>query len=128
MANVMRLELYRPISYVRDDALDPFNVAASAVASAEGELLFCFQAEPLELQCAGFELYDGEIHEEVALPAGRYCFAQERELLARRAIADMAAEIRRFAAGDGCELENKLYLRYLFEDGKIVTQLFHPHR
>jgi hypothetical protein len=125
MAKVMRLELYRPIAYVRDDALDPFNIGP---VQNEGEFLFTFTADNMHLQSAGFECYDGEIHEEISLPAGTYSFAQERQQLTKPAIMDIAAEIRRFAASQDCQLENKLHLRYLFEDGKIVTQLFHPHR
>jgi hypothetical protein len=127
MSNVMQLELYRAISYVRDDALDPFTLT-----DVEGELLFCFELDLAEgaADCfsrpvfAGFELYDGEIHEEVEIPKGDYLFAQERRLLSKNEIINMKAEIQQFAATGGYELDNKLYLRYLFEDGKIVTQLF----
>jgi hypothetical protein len=131
MANVMQLELYRAISYVRDDALDPF-----ALSTVEGELLFCFELDAgggaadsfSHPVCAGFELYDGEIHEEIELPAGFYLFAQERRLLSKNEVLTMEAEIQQFALADGYELDNKLYLRYLFEDGKIVTQLFRLRR
>jgi hypothetical protein len=129
----MRLELYRPITYVRNDGLEPFAFAlGGGLELSDSEVLFCFEVDgPMadaRLVAAGFELYDAEIHEEIALPAGHYVFAQERTLPGALPSADdvfaMADEIKSFALAKDLRPANKLYLRYLFEDGKQVTQLF----
>jgi hypothetical protein len=127
----MRLELYRAVSYVRDRSLDPFSV--ESVKETDGEMLFLFAPDAgdgagreyfARLLGAGFELYDGEIHDEIELPAGHYYFTQERALLKKDAIIKMAGAIEEFAGNEKRKLENKLYLRYVYEDGSAVTQIF----
>jgi hypothetical protein len=135
MPHVTHLELYRPLTYVKDNSLDPF--AIESVNEVAGELLFVFglDAERVKkggggndyftrLLEAGYELYDGEIHDEIAMPRGNYYFTQERALLKKDAIINMAGAIEEFAVNDGHKLETKLYLRYVYEDGSAVTQLF----
>jgi hypothetical protein len=137
MLRIAHLELYRMFTYVKDNTLDPFSI--ESVKEADGERLFLFAVDAEQLKksgsdagCfarlieAGFELYDGEIHDEIALPRGKYYFTQERALLQKDAIVTMAGAIAEFAGHDGHKLENKLYLRYVYEDGSAVTQLFWP--
>jgi hypothetical protein len=134
--HVTHLELYRPLTYVKDNSLEPF--AIESVKEVDGELLFVFglDAERVKdgggneyftrLLEAGFELYDGDIHDEITMPRGKYYFTQERALLKKDAVAAMAGAVEEFAGSDGRKLENKFYLRYVYEDGSAVTQLFWP--
>jgi hypothetical protein len=67
------------------------------------------------------------------LPAGSYLFAQQREALGqealgREALVDMAMELQKDGLWERLKLGDRLYLRYLFEDGKRVTQVFRPYR
>jgi hypothetical protein len=135
MAGVVHIELYRTITYVKDDSLDPF--AVEPVKEADAEMLFVFAPDAPDvgggggkyfarLLEAGFELFDGEIHDEIALERGKYYFIQERAFLKKDAIVNMARAIENFARNEKHKLVNKLYLRYVYEDGSAVTQLFWP--
>jgi hypothetical protein len=62
------------------------------------------------------------------LPRGRYLFAQERSFLDREAVLCMAVEMQKDGLWERLCLENRLYLRYLGEEGQAVTQLFRPLR
>ena len=61
------------------------------------------------------------------LPRGKYLFAQKREILSRDDIITMAVEIQQEGLWQRLEPGKTLYLRYLFEDGSFVTQLFRPY-
>ena len=112
---------------------------------AEGaEKLFCIELD--EVQCRNIEpdrekLFGDllstamedtapwELGEKAAeLPMGDYLFAQRREILSKEDIAAMAVEIQAEGLWQRLELDRKLYLRYLFEDGCWVTQLFRPYK
>ena len=61
------------------------------------------------------------------LPPGDYLFAQKRETLNHKEIIDLAIEIHQEGLWQRLILGKRLYLRYLFEDGREVTQLFRPY-
>ncbi|GMO27888.1 MAG: hypothetical protein LBG79_03815 [Spirochaetaceae bacterium] len=122
MPNVIHLELYRPFNYVRGGGINPF-----AVKSVEAELLFKFELKDGALGAlldSGFELFDGEIHDEIELAAGKYLFIQERALLSRNEILNMLEGIIEHSKRESLKIDSSCYLRYLFEDNKAVTQLF----
>jgi hypothetical protein len=67
----------------------------------------------------------------VILPAGKYLFTQIRNISSAESPLnfytdwlDLAVEQQKDALWERNKLTNKLYVRYLFEDGKFVTQLF----
>ena len=60
------------------------------------------------------------------IPPGNYLFAQKRELLSKEEIISLAVEIQMEGLWQRLKLGKNLYLRYLFEDGSRVTQLFRP--
>ena len=60
------------------------------------------------------------------LPAGSYVFTQEREFLDNIGIANFAREMQMEGLWQRYKMEKILYLRYLYEDGKTVSQLFRP--
>jgi hypothetical protein len=62
----------------------------------------------------------------VELPRGNYLFAQVRETLSRDEIIDLAIEVQSEGLWQRLELGFKYYLRFLFEDGSPVTQVFRP--
>jgi len=67
----------------------------------------------------------------VILPAGKYLFSQYRTALSEEKPLnfytdwlDLAIEQQKDGLWERYKLKNKLYVRYLFEDGKYVTQNF----
>lgn len=66
--------------------------------------------------------------EQVELPAGCYFFVQKRDSLplGPEKWLDLAVEQQKDGLWERNKLENRLYVRYLFEDGLFVTQLFRP--
>ena len=132
---LLHLDLRAPLRYAETPGLDPFSCP---VPGASDELLFCFELDPE--QAAGIEpdpacfpgklLFagreDGERGEKT-LPAGQYLFIQRREALRREEIIDMAVEQQKDGLWERLRLENRLYIRRLFEDNSQVTQLFRPY-
>ena len=140
---IHNLKLVAPLFYAQGEKDDPF-----AYREGSGEKLYCFSLD--EKEAVNFEpdrekligplIFCGAATETTAakppeekgcesmlsLPAGEYIFAQEREVLGREAIINMALEIQMEALWQRLRPGKTLYLRYLFEDGRSVTQLFRP--
>jgi hypothetical protein len=64
--------------------------------------------------------------ETVDLPAGVYFFTQAREFLGREELTEMALELQKEGLWQRLEMDNRIFIRYLYEDGSAVTQLFRP--
>jgi hypothetical protein len=134
-----RLELLAPLPYTPVPGLIPFQPGIEARIGRGEELLFCFildttQGRNIEpdpavllgpLAAAGSADPPGGAME---LPRGRYLFAQERAFLDREDVILMAVELQKDGLWEGLGLENRLYLRYLHEEGSAVTQLFRPFK
>ena len=133
---IQRLILLAPLYCFPEADPDPFSWR-----EGNGEKLFCFgidetqlfRIEPdakilLKKLIFGGNVvkpdYEGEARQE--LPAGEYLFMQEREILGRDEIIAAAVEIQAEGLWQRLVPGNRLYLRYLFEDGCLVTQLFRP--
>jgi hypothetical protein len=82
-----------------------------------------FSADALTGAPVGAEKAEGNLK---TLPDGNYLFAQKREVLSREEIIDMAVEIQAEGLWRRLKPGRTLYLRYLFEDSKTVTQLYRP--
>ncbi|MDR3170465.1 MAG: hypothetical protein LBU17_02425 [Treponema sp.] len=139
--NIIRLNLCTSLSYIRDDALKPFEYTPEA-----GELLFCFAISPAQGHSIEPEadhyldalIFQGRLERQqelkgegiaadtIELPAGKYLFAQTREALGQEAFIQMAMEVQKEGLWERLKPKNQLYLRYLFEDGKAVTQVLRP--
>ena len=136
------LTLLAPLYYYPDERADPFSLARQ---TEDGERLFCFEInekerlsfEPDYDNLIGSLVFSGiyaavEDQEKRALrallelPRGNYLFAQRREILSREEIVSMAVEIQMECLWHRHEPGERLYLRYLFEDNRWVTQLFRP--
>jgi hypothetical protein len=134
--SVKKLTLVSPLKYVRDDSLQPF-----ASDGAQGEFLFVFAQEsafPGRLVAAGAVL-DGEDpdaeeageqragqRECLELPAGTYLFAQIRGAADREILISMMLQVQQEGIRQGFVLDERLYLRYLWEEGQPVVQVFRP--
>jgi hypothetical protein len=135
----IRLCLRSPLFYRPDPALVPFQYEKRA-----GELLFCFDLDPAQSRSIepdpaallGTLVFAGSLGEaaeehgesrRLELPAGNYLFAQERDVLERNEFIEMAVEVQKDGLWERLAPADRLYLRYLFEDGRAVTQVFRPY-
>ena len=131
---LLRLDLRAPLEYAEAPGLIPFGGAFPGDA---GELLFCFELAqeqaaridpdagsfPGELLFAGTSGGQGTVR----LPAGLYLFTQRRRLLGREECAYLALEQQKDGLWEKLRLNNLLYIRFLYEDGSPVTQLFRSY-
>jgi len=76
-------------------------------------------------------LPDKLTEQTLILPAGKYLFSQHRDVLSKEKTVDfykdwldLAIEQQKDGLWERYRLKNKLFVRYLFEDGKFVTQIF----
>ena len=141
---ILRLHLQNPLYYKSDSSLEPFGGAQKPLNE---EMLFCFKLEqsiannfepdiksfPGILVFSGFfsEMADKKITgknsaQVLELPSGNYLFAQERKLLDREKIIFMAMEIQNEGLWQRLKLGSCYYLRFLYEDNSMVTQIFRP--
>ena len=137
-APLLHLNLHTPLEYTEVPGLlfgseFPGNEAA-------GELLFCFELDqeqavridpdesflPGNLVCAGRNTQTGNKGQKIQLPAGRYIFVQQRRALSQDECSYLAIEQQKDGLWERYKLDNRLYIRLLFEDGSTVTQLFRP--
>jgi hypothetical protein len=134
-----RLELLAPLSYTPAPELIPFRPGARPQQGEE--FLFCFSIDEVQgqsiepdppsllgpLSAAGSAPHSAYPEGSPELPRGRYLFAQERAFLGRDEVIQMAVEIQKDGLWERLRLENRPYVRYLYEDGGVVTQLFRPY-
>ena len=125
------LHLISPLYFVPGKGSGPFEFKGETEGPGSEEKLFCFELdetqyrlfEPDSVKLLGKTAAEGT--EE--LPPGNYLFAQERKILSREEIIGLAVEIQQEGLWQRLTPGKKLYLRYLFEDGCFVTQLFRPY-
>jgi len=136
-SSLIRLDLRAPLEYAEAPRLIPFECPPPADEAAQ-ELLFCFELnreqagriDP-EADCFLGELaFSGKGVDErgkVQLPTGLYLFTQQRRTLDRGECIGMAIEQQKDGMWERLRLGDRLYIRYLFEDGSSVTQIFRPY-
>ena len=134
--NIVRFNLISPLYFSPLKDADPF-----CYWEENGETVFCFELdevqrmsiEPDKKTFLGTMVFGGKAagsgagKEPLELPQGHYLFAQKRELLCRDEILAMAVEVQKEGLWQRLKLGEKLYLRYLYEDGCVVTQLYRPY-
>ena len=120
---IQSLTLLFPLNYTSTEG-DPFNYR-----EGDGEKLYCFLLDENEYSSfePNRETLLGPLVFSQALQEGNYLFAQKREILSRDEIIDMAVEIQAEGLWQRLKPGETLYLRYLFEDSKAVTQLYRPY-
>jgi len=106
--------------------------------NTEEEKVFCFELdagerlafEPDQNKLLGELVFGGEAAAsgKAEIPKGNYLFAQQRKFLSKDEIIGMAADIQMEGLWQRLKPGETLYLRYLFEDGSWVTQLFRPYK
>ncbi|MDR3160771.1 MAG: hypothetical protein LBU28_04070 [Spirochaetaceae bacterium] len=141
---ILSLDLLNPLFYTRREELRPFEGEPDL---SEGEVLFCFELNPGQYRSfepeepyVGPLIFQGvsapeegeaasqEDPSRFELPRGNYLFAQQREILSREDCIEMAWEIQKELLWRRLTPGSRLYLRYLFEDGRGVTQIFRPYK
>jgi hypothetical protein len=132
------LNLCTPLQYVR--------VESQNTPTVEGETLLCYEVNPVQGgsiepdrdRFLGRLLFIGEktaetpggsgkkTEELVSLPQGDYLFMQCRSdaVLTRDEWLDLAIEQQKDGLWERNKTGNILYIRFLFEDGAFVTQVF----
>ena len=137
MIPMTRLDLRTALEYEEAPGLIPFERLPSADEAAQ-ELLFCFE---LNREQAGridpeADCFLGELvfsgrgkggQGKARLPAGLYLFVQQRGVLNREECIGMAIEQQKDGLWERLRPGDCLYIRYLFEDGSPVTQIFRPY-
>jgi hypothetical protein len=140
---VKKLILVSPLKYERDDSLR----LPSGGGCEGGETLFRMALDPSQsrnfepdrrafpgrLAAAGKALPPKEAERQTGeparlfeLPAGTYLFTQVREPADTETLIDMIIEAQQEGLWERLSLDDRLYIRYLCEDGKTVTQVFRP--
>jgi len=136
---IVRLDLRAPLLYTEAPELDAFNCPQPDEAGTE--FIFCFeldqeQAQSIEPQPEKFlgrQILSGKNlqnqnqkngQKNLELPAGLYLFTQRRGLSSREEFIAMAIEQQKDGLWEKIKLKNLLFLRYLYEDGGPVTQIF----
>jgi hypothetical protein len=136
---ITRLHLVSPLYYLVDEGLEAFSYSEEG-----GGTLFYFELDPTQSQSIEPDegrLFSGLIAggralgpegpgshgEALVLPAGDYLFSQVREILSPEDSISLAAEVQKEGLWQRLRPGAGLYLRYLFEDGRGVTQVFRPY-
>ena len=139
-SQLARLDLRAPLFYDKAPGLSPFGAAFTQNEGGE-EFLFCFELDseqagridPTAENFLGEPVFAGRgpagggAAGEIRLPAGLYLFAQKRGRPGKEECAGMAIEQQKDGLWERIRLDNRLYVRFLREDGGAVTQLFRPY-
>jgi len=137
---LLALNLCSPLVYAQTETSLPDNMEKYA---GQEELLLCFELDPVQSRafepererllgtfvfagCKKSENGEKNFEKPVLLPAGAYIFVQRRQALNKDEWLDMAIEQQKDGLWERHKPQPKLYLRYLYEDGSPVTQLFRP--
>jgi len=140
------LNLCTPLQYIKSVCQDPSQLKYEKLENEE--ILLCYEVNPVQgcsiepdrdyflgkLLFIGQKLpesQNGGIDETeknnlVLLPQGNYLFTQCRSeaVLNRDEWLDLAIEQQKDGLWERNKLLNLLYIRFLFEDGSFVTQVF----
>jgi len=131
---LLRLDLRAPLLYTETPGLNAFG--CPPISEAATEFLFCFeldqeQAQSIEPEPDNFLgrlVFSGKNVQDrqgdLELPAGLYLFAQQRGVIGREECIALAIEQQKDGLWERIKLGNRLFLRYLYEDGSQVTQIF----
>ena len=133
---LVRLDLRAPLLYTETQGLDAFDCRGEDAL----EFLFCFeldqeQSQSIEPQPDNFlgrlvfSSKNVQNHDkgDLELPAGLYLFAQQRGVIGREECIALAIEQQKDGLWEKTKLGTRLFLRYLYEDGGPVTQIFRPY-
>jgi len=130
-----KLDLRTPLFYAKTDVFPEKTLE-------KDEFLLCYTLNPAQSntiepdrgqflgtvefvgrKTAGSDVPMGET---VSLPAGNYLFTQSRNALNSEEWLDMAIEQQKDGLWERHKPESMLFVRFLYEDGEFVTQIFRP--
>ena len=130
---LVRLDLRAPLLYTETPGLNAFACRGEETS----ESLFCFeldqeQSQSIEPQPENFlgrlvfsgKNVQNQRQGNLELPAGLYLFAQRRGVIGREECIALAIEQQKDGLWEKIKMGNRLFLRYLYEDGGLVTQIF----
>ncbi|MDR0495006.1 MAG: hypothetical protein LBG95_05195 [Treponema sp.] len=135
MPTLVHLDLRAPLEYEEAPELVPF-ICPLPTDDAARELLFCFELDPEQAKRIDpdADRFLGELvfagrggNGKPQLSAGLHLFAQQRTALNRDECIHLAIEQQKDGMWEQLCLGNRLYIRYLFEDGSTVTQILRPY-
>jgi hypothetical protein len=129
------MDLRAPLLYTETPGLGAFDCPPPGEAGTE--YIFCFELDQEQSQSIepdpekfleGLVFSGKNVQNQqqgnLELPAGLYLFAQQRGVIGRTECISLAIEQQKDGLWEKIKLGNRLFLRYLYEDGSPVTQLF----
>jgi len=132
---LIRLDLRAPLLYTETPGLSAFDCPPPSEAAME--FLFCFELDQEQSQSIEPDpkkFLEGLVFSgksvlnqdkgDLELPAGLYLFAQQRGVIGREECIALAIEQQKDGLWEKTKLGTRLFLRYLYEDGSPVTQIF----
>jgi hypothetical protein len=132
---LVRLDLRAPLLYTETPGLDAFG--CPPLSEGAPEFLFCFeldqeQSQSIEPQPENFlgrlvfsgKNVQNQQQGNLELPAGLYLFAQQRGVIGRTECIALAIEQQKDGLWEKIKLGTCLFIRFLYEDGSPVTQIF----
>ena len=147
---LIRLDLRAPLLYTKMPGLEPQPSGEGREGSPldafgctppveeTSEFLFCFELdqeqsqsiEPIPENYLRGLVFSGKKVQnqqgDLELPAGLYLFTQQRGVIGREECIALAIEQQKDGLWEKTKLGNRLFIRYLYEDGGQVTQIFRP--
>ena len=138
---LIKIRLCAPLAYEKIDKNDDFCINLSK----NDDFIQCYTINPQQnsdiepnrdnflesLVFTGFKNDEKNINttiinQEALLPQGQYLLVQQRssQPLSQPEWLEMAIEQQKDGLWERNKLGNLLYVRYLFEDGQFVTQVF----
>jgi hypothetical protein len=132
---LIRLDLRAPLLYTKTPGLNAFDCPPPGETGTE--FIFCFELDQKQSQSiepdpekfleglvfSGKNVQDQQ-QGNLELPAGLYLFAQQRGVIGKEECISLAIEQQKDGMWEKIKLGNRLFLRYLYEDGSPVTQIF----
>ena len=103
---------------------------AAPLVYTKGENIMCYLIEPAEADI--FEpnadsYIKSQENIDVIIPAGNYLFSQQTNILDMKEIIETAVELQKEGLWQRLEMKQKLFIRFVSEDGRVVTQIFRPY-
>jgi hypothetical protein len=133
---IIRLNLLRPLFY------SPQESMALEFGREDIERLFCFELKeaaaqeflPDKTRFPGTLVFAGNVtspdgpgEQVIELSRGTYIFSQTWEILGMDEVIEMAVEVQNEGLWQRLKLANRFYVRYLFEEGRGVTQIWRAY-
>jgi hypothetical protein len=139
--SLIKLDLRTSIIYTKDITSENGSSENIEIMKNNEEILHCYRVNPKQYRNfePDFENFLGNLiftgrkainpdESTVSLPEGLYLFVQCRDdkPLKRDEWLDLAIEQQKDGLWERHKLSDLVYIRFLYEDGKTVTQVFRP--